>query len=93
MTCSKYHVLQVPTFHVFQLRLYLTLQTKKSTFGLFRSCTDRLFYFTAEFKVHRKDPLMEVLLMSDMLANGLDVLIVLLSAIYTIPGIQTHFRK
>jgi len=93
MTCSQYHVLQIPIFCVFHLRLYFTLQTIKSTFGPLCSCADRLFYFTAEFKVHRKDPLMEVLLMSDLLARVFGVLIVRLSAIYTILGIQTHFRK
>jgi hypothetical protein len=92
MTRSQYYILQIPTFCVLHLRLYFTLQTIKSTFGPFCSCADRLFYFTAEFKVHRKDPLMEVLLMSDLLARGFDVLIVRLSAIYTILGIQTHFR-
>jgi hypothetical protein len=93
MTYSQYHVFQIPIFYVFHLRLYLTLQTIKSTFGPLCSCTDRLFYFTVELKVHRKDPLMEVLLMSDLLARGFDGLIVRLSAIYTILGIQTHFRK
>jgi len=93
MTCSQYHVLQIPIFCVFHLRLYLTLQTIKSTFGPFCSCTDRVFNFTAEFKIHRKDPLMEVLLMSDLLVRGFGGLIVRLSAIYTIPGIQTHFSK
>ena len=93
MTCSQYHVLQIPIFCVFQLRFYLTLQTIKSTFGPLCSCTDRLLYFAAEFKVLRKDPLVEVLLTSDLLARGFDGLIVRLSAIYTIPGILTHFSK
>jgi hypothetical protein len=93
MTCSQYHVLQIPIFCVFQLRFYLILQTIKSTFGPLCFCTDRLLYFTAEFKVVSKDPSMEVLLTSDLLARGFDGVIVRLSAIYTIPGIQTHFRK
>ena len=93
MTCSQYHVLQIPIFCVFHLRMYLTLQTIKSTFGPLCSCTNRLTYFTAEFKVYIKDPLMEVLLLSDLLARDFVGLIVRLSAIYTIPGSQAHFRK
>jgi len=93
MTCSQYHVLQIPIFRVFQLRLYLTVQTTKSTFGQLCSCINRLFYLMAEFKVYRKDSLIEVLLMSDLLARDFDGLIVRLSAIYIIQGSQTHFRK
>ena len=93
MTCSQHHVLQIPIFWVFEVRVYLTVQTIKSTFGSLCSCTDRLFYFTVEFKVHRKDPLMEVLLMSYLLARGFVGLNVRLSAICTVLGIQTHFRK